>query len=62
MGVGVAIEEGACWDELWVLYVGDESLASTPEAVLRYVLTNLEVNEVEKNFLKSEKCLYVFLI
>ena len=50
MGVGVGIEEGACWDELWVLYVGDESLASTPEAILHYMLTNLEVNEVEKFF------------
>ena len=24
------IEEDTCWDEHWVLYIGDESLESTP--------------------------------
>ena len=27
-------EEGTCWDEHWVLYVSDESLGSTPEAMI----------------------------
>ena len=28
------IMEGTCWDEHWVLYVSDESLNSTPEAII----------------------------
>ena len=24
-------KEGTCWDDLWVLYVSDESLGSSPE-------------------------------
>ena len=27
------IKEGTCWDEHWVLYVGDESLNSAPETI-----------------------------
>ena len=27
-------KEGTCWDEHWVLYVSDESLNSTPEAII----------------------------
>ena len=28
------IKEDTCWDKLWVLYVGDESLDSTPEIIV----------------------------
>ena len=27
------IKENTCWDEHWVLYVGDESRESTPEII-----------------------------
>ena len=30
----MGIKEGTCWDEHWVLYVGDESLGSTPETII----------------------------
>ena len=35
----MGIKEGTCWDEHWVLYVGDESLSSTSE-------TNKQTNYV----------------
>ena len=28
------IKEETCWDEHWVLYVGGESLKSTPEIII----------------------------
>ena len=28
------IKTDTCWDEHWVLYVGDESLGSTPEIIV----------------------------
>ena len=28
------IKEDTCWDEHWVLYIGDESLESTPEIII----------------------------
>ena len=28
---GMDLEEGACWEEPWVLYVSDESRESTPK-------------------------------
>ena len=28
------MKEDTCWDEHWVLYVGDESLESTPEIIV----------------------------
>ena len=45
MGVGWArgIEEGTCWDEHWVLYVGDETLDSTPKIIIA-LYANLDVN------------------
>ena len=30
----MAIKEGTCWDEHWVLYVSDESLKSIPEIII----------------------------
>ena len=39
------IKEDTWWDEHWVLYMGDESLESTPETIIfHYMLTNLDVN------------------
>ena len=37
------IKEATCWDEHWVLYVGDESLDSTPEIIIA-LYANLGVN------------------
>ena len=31
------------WDEHWLLYIGDESLESTPEVIIA-LLANLDVN------------------
>ena len=30
----VMVMKGTCWDEHWVLHVGDESLGSTPEIII----------------------------
>ena len=40
------IKEDACWNEHWVLYIGDDSLESTPEIIAPYA--NLDVNEIIK--------------
>ena len=32
--MGKGIKEDTCWDEHWVLYVGDELLDSTPEIIV----------------------------
>ena len=45
----MGIKKGTCWDEHWVLYVSDESLNSTPESLLHYILTNLDLNKIKKN-------------
>ena len=37
------IKEETCWDKHWVLYVGDESLDSTPEIIIAQY-SNLYVN------------------
>ena len=29
-----SIKEDTCWDDNWVLHVGDESLDSTPEIII----------------------------
>ena len=42
------IEEGTCWDEHWVLYVGDESLDATSEIIIA-LYANLDVNLKKKN-------------
>ena len=36
----MGIKEDTCWDEHWVLYVGDELLDSTPEIII----VNLKIN------------------
>ena len=41
------IREDTCWDEHWVLYVGGESLDSTPEIIIA-----LYANELGYNFKK----------
>ena len=38
------IKEDTWWDEHWVLCGGDESLESTPETLLHYMPTNLDIN------------------
>ena len=40
------IKENTCWDEHWVLYVGDESLDCiySLKSLSHYMLTNLDVN------------------
>ena len=43
------IKEGACWDEHWVLYVGDESLSSIPEITITLYV------KLDLNFFKKEK-------
>ena len=42
------IKEDICWDEYWVLYIGDESLESTPEIIIA-LYANLDVNLKKKN-------------
>ena len=42
------IKEDTCWDEHWVLYIGDESLESTPEIIIV-----LYANELGCKFLKK---------
>ena len=37
------IKEDTCWDEPWVLHVGDESLESTPEIIIA-LYANLDIN------------------
>ena len=37
------IKEDTCWDEHWVLYVGEESLDYTPETIIS-LFANLDVN------------------
>ena len=37
------IKEGTCWDEQWVLYIGDGSLESTPEIIIA-LYANLYAN------------------
>ena len=32
--MGKGHKEHTCWDEHWVLYLGDESLESTPEIII----------------------------
>ena len=46
----MGIEGGTCWDVHWVLYVGDESWESTPEAksTLYTLLANLTINYILK--------------
>ena len=44
------IKEGTCYDEHWVLYVSDEPLNSTPEPLLCYMLTNLDLNKIKNYF------------
>ena len=39
--------DGYC-EEHWVLYVSDESLNSTPETSINYVLTNWNLNRNSK--------------
>ena len=41
------IKEDICWDEYWVLYIGDESLESTPEIIIA-LYANLDVNLKKK--------------
>ena len=48
------IKEGTCWDEHWVLQVSDESLNSTPEAILQYMLCMLNNYKLNKNSNKNE--------
>ena len=38
------IKEDTCWDELWVLYVGDESLILLLKSLVHSMLTNLDIN------------------
>ena len=45
------IKGDTCWDEHWVLYVGAESLDSTPEVIFALGCKFLKI----KNFFK-EKC------
>ena len=49
----MGIEEGTCWDEHWVLYVGDESQESTPKTkstlYIHCMLANLTINYIKKH-------------
>ena len=51
----MGLTKGICWDEPWVLYVSDESVNSTPETLLHYMLTNLDLTKIKKfcNFINS---------
>lgn len=37
------IKEDSCWDEHWVLCIGDESSESTPE-IVTILYANLDIN------------------
>ena len=41
-------QEGACWDEHWVLCVSDESLNSTPETNMTLYVNSLDLNKFLK--------------
>ena len=46
------IQEDTCWDEHWVLYIGDKSVDSTPEIIVA-LYTNLDVNFKINNYFKK---------
>ena len=50
-------KEDTCWDDHWVLYVGDESLDSTPEIItaLYANLLGFKFKKLNKNKWKQEK-------
>ena len=38
------IKEDTRWEEHWLSYISDESLNSTPETIITYMLTSLDLN------------------
>ena len=49
----MGIEDGACWDKHWVLYVSDESWESTPKT--KSTLYTLYVSQLDnKLYLKIQ--------
>ena len=50
----MGIKEGTCWDEHWVLYVGDGSINSTPETTIILYVNYLGC-KFKKLFSKKKK-------
>ena len=64
------VMKGTCWDEHWVLHVGDESLGSTPEIIIALYPNELgcklkkrkkEIQQIWSQGLKKKKLPIYFL-